>query len=162
MIDRRKEFKKRMWSQGRVLDTQITREFSNEQFIENMNKKPLNVIKASCPEFYEWLKEISRYSKVEDFVLPDYKKGIRVYLFTKENRYSIKVEVPAPNNNESENNNYGYLGCVVTSRKPRAGEDWNRGNDLSDGKYCYETWQKIKNDIVSYELVKIIKSEDRE
>ena len=39
MIDRRKEFKKRMWSQGMVLDTQITREFSNEQFIENMEEE---------------------------------------------------------------------------------------------------------------------------
>jgi len=118
---------------------------------------PFKVIKAECLEMYKWLKEISRYSKVEDFVLPDYKNGIRVYFYTKENCYSIKVKIPMPNDDSSENNNYGYLGCTVQTRKPRAGEDWNRGNDLANGKYCKETWDKIKNDIISYELVKIVK-----
>ena len=49
----------------------------------------------------------------------------------------------------------GYLGCTVSTRKPRAGEDWTRGNDLADGPFTKETWQKIKNDIVAYELVKL-------
>lgn len=119
-----------------------------------MKDKPFNVIKAEVPEFYEWLKEISRYSKVEDFVLPDYKNGIRVYIYTKEHRYSVSVK---PKKEKGD----GYLGCMVTTRKPRAGEDWNRGNDLPDGKYCYETWQKIKNAIIAYELVKIVKPAKR-
>ena len=114
------------------------------------NNKPLNAIKAEYPELYEWLKEISRYSKVEDFILPDYKYGVTVYFYTKENRYNIKAKLP-------KKKDKGYLGCMVKTRKPRAGEDWNRGRDLPDGNYCRETWNEIKNDIISYELVKIVK-----
>ena len=51
------------------------------------------------------------------------------------------------------------LGCTVSSRKPRAGEDWTRGNDLPDGKFNEDTWNRIKNAIISYELVKIAKKE---
>ena len=122
-----------------------------------MNDKPFNVIQAQCPEFYEWLKEISRNSKVVNFVVPDYKNGIKVRFYTKENRYSISIKLPEPNRDASENNNYGYLGCMVQKRKPQAGEDWNRGADLPDGKYCIETWNKIKNAIIAYELVKVAK-----
>ena len=55
----------------------------------------------------------------------------------------------------------GYLGCIATQRKPRAGEDWNRGNDLADGDYCYETWDAIVRDIVKYEIVKITSKIDQ-
>jgi len=48
-----------------------------------------------------------------------------------------------------------YLGCIASSRKPRAGEDWNRGNDLLDGPLTEETWHGILADIVGYELVKV-------
>ena len=51
--------------------------------------------------------------------------------------------------------NEGHLGCSASVRKPRAGEDWNRGNDLADGPFTKETWQKIKNSIIAYELVKL-------
>jgi len=122
-----------------------------------MNDKPFNVIKAEFPEFYNWLSRISRWSNIEDFVIPDYKNGVRVRIYTKENCYSISVKMPRPNDDESQNNNYGYLGCIVWSRKPIAGEDWSRGRDLADGKYCKETWDRILNDIVAYELVKVAK-----
>ena len=49
----------------------------------------------------------------------------------------------------------GYLGCIVSERKPRAGESWTRGNDLADGDFCEETWLAILRDIVKYEMVKI-------
>lgn len=49
----------------------------------------------------------------------------------------------------------GYLGCGVMARKRRAGEDWTRGNDLPDGPFAIETWNKILNAIVNYELVKL-------
>ena len=114
-----------------------------------MSKNPLTELKAKCPEFYEWLKEISRYSKVEDFILPDYKDGIIVSFYTHDYFYCVNVKLPKKDN--------GYLGCTVQTRKPKAGENWNRGNDLADGKYCRETWERIKNDIIAYELVKITK-----
>ena len=122
-----------------------------------MNDKPFNVIKATCPEFYEWLKEISRYSKVENFVLPDYKNRINVKIYTHDYRYSISIRPKGEKNEKDE----GYLGCIVTTRKPRVGEDWNRENDLPDGKYCKETWDSIKNAIIGYELVKIPKLKTR-
>jgi len=122
-----------------------------------MKNKPFNVIKAECPEFYEWLKEISRFSKVEDFVLPDYKNGTRVFLYTHNYEYCIKVRIPEVKKMGGEKmlSVDGYLGCTVQNRKQVAGEDWNRGRDLADGKYCYETWQEIKNDIIAFELVKV-------
>ena len=46
-----------------------------------------------------------------------------------------------------------YLGCIVSSRITRPGETWLRGNDLPDGKFTRETWDKILNGIFAYELV---------
>ena len=46
----------------------------------------------------------------------------------------------------------GYLGCGVTSRKNRVGEDWVRGSDLPDGGYSKETFDMIIRAIVRYEL----------
>lgn len=48
--------------------------------------------------------------------------------------------------------NKGYLGCVVSTRKSRVGEDWNRGSDLPDGKYSKKTFDSIVKRIVAYEL----------
>ena len=36
-----------------------------------------------------------------------------------------------------------YLGCITDSRKPRAGEDWTRGNDLPDGDFSKDTFNRI-------------------
>ena len=48
-----------------------------------------------------------------------------------------------------------YLGCQVSARKARPGEDWLRGNDLPDGPFTKKTWDRIIYAIVSYELVKL-------
>jgi len=74
---------------------------------------------------------------------------IKVRLFTNNNEYIISACAP------KDTANCGYLGCIATSRKPRAGETWTRGRDLPDGKLCYATWLKILLRIVSYELVNI-------
>ena len=49
----------------------------------------------------------------------------------------------------------GYLGCGVSTRKQRAGEDWQRGNDLPDGPFNRDTWNKILNAMINYELIKL-------
>jgi len=46
----------------------------------------------------------------------------------------------------------GYLGCGVSCRKPRPGEDWTRGSDLADGGLDDTTWNRILRDIIVYEL----------
>ena len=106
-----------------------------------------------------WLKEICRWDNVDDFVhFPidegqndeeGYAAKVRCRIYTRDHVYGI-IAIDRQKNN-------GYLGCVVSTRKPRAGEDWTRGNDLPDGPYTYKTWQKIKNAIIAYELVKIVK-----
>lgn len=68
-------------------------------------------------------------------------------IYTSDNSYSITAR--------TYSNGKSYLGCIASSRKPRAGEDWTRGNDLADGKLSIETWNNILSDIISYELVKV-------
>ena len=47
----------------------------------------------------------------------------------------------------------GYLGCSSSTRKNRAGEGWNRGNDLPDGPFNKDTWNSILRRIIKYEAV---------
>ena len=109
------------------------------------------------PNLLVWLNSISRFSKVEDFIyISDYKKGeIRLKIFTKDHKYYISAHLPRKDESGADN---GYLGCISETRKPRAGEDWNRGNDLADGGYGEKTWQKIKDDILAYELVRVVRN----
>lgn len=46
-----------------------------------------------------------------------------------------------------------YLGCVASCRTQRPGETWTRGNDLPDGGFSRETFDRIIFAIVGYELV---------
>jgi hypothetical protein len=103
-----------------------------------------------------WLKEISRWGRNDYFMQlmgetssPD-EYLIMINFYTRDNLYRITAK-----DNKKEDRT--YLGCTVSRRKPRAGEDWTRGSDLPDGAFTQETWDKIKNSIISYELVKIIK-----
>jgi len=82
------------------------------------------------------------YMEIED------KGRIRIVMCTKTNKYTIVAVCPRENQRS-------YFGASVSSRTPRAGEDWCRGNDLADGDFSLETWIKILSDIVGYELVKI-------
>ncbi len=120
-------------------------------------------VRRKFEDLFSWLEEISRFNKVKDFVhIADYKernelRDERIYLrvFTKDNCYGISAVLPRNGEQESD---AGYLGCIATTRKPRAGEDWNRGRDLADGSYSRETWQEIKDDILAYELVKVVQN----
>ena len=112
-------------------------------------------------ELMEWLKEITRYPHdTHKFVQIVEREGIGnptdpdenfervvLYIYTDSHYYSI-VAIDKVNDD-------GYLGCQASTRKPRAGEDWTRGNDLPDGPFNRETWQKIKDGIIAYELVEL-------
>lgn len=89
---------------------------------------------------------------------------LRFVLYTNENSYQIVGSVSKYKVQPEPSENYAplwhtYLGCVASSRTPRAGEDWTRGNDLADGSLTPETWASILGDIVSYELVKVHRKE---
>ena len=106
-------------------------------------------------QFQEWLKEICRWNRDDLFLhwkgensSPGEYLGM-VNIYTHNHKYRINAKL--------HKDGHTYLGCTVSARMPRAGEDWTRRNDLPDGKFTRETWDKIKNAIVRYELVKIIK-----
>ena len=96
------------------------------------------------------LKQLARYGNVDSVILiskPNDPKNdwITVNFYTDEHIYSIHVHWADTMENS-------YLGSTVSSRKPRPGEVWRRGNDLPDGKYNEETWNNILRGIISYEM----------
>jgi len=128
---------------------------------KSIPKYKLELLKE-FPDLLKWLGSISRFSKVEDFIyISDYKKGkIQLKIFTKDHLYAISAVLAGIRDKkrfEGREDN-GYLGCIANTRKPRASEDWNRGNDLADGDYSEKTWQEIKDDILAYELVKVVRN----
>ena len=78
----------------------------------------------------------------------------KIRIYTNANCYSIT--------SKRYGNGRTYLGCIASSRKSRAGEDWQRGNDLPDGPLSERTWEAILGAIVGYELQKIHRPESRE
>jgi len=67
--------------------------------------------------------------------------GITIYTIT--NTYAFRITKT-------------YLGCTASTRMPRAGEDWMRGNDLPDGEFSKETLVKILGAILFYESQKVV------
>ena len=121
-------------------------------------------------QFMEWLKEIVPWEKIREYVqfkggIPDFfikgKMGpfnvdtrveydencISVRVFSHDHLYNIVAKSD-------------YLGCTMTKRKSRAGEDWTRGHDLPDGKFVQSTWDKIKLAILKTELVRVARPLD--
>ncbi len=101
----------------------------------------------------QWLKELVYPGKVTDFIKEITAAGNKqeeqrsVCFYTENHQYFINA-IERFYCVESS-----YLGCQVSARKTRAGEDWVRGNDLPDGKFNKKTWDRIIYAIVSYELV---------
>lgn len=97
-----------------------------------------------------WLQELARRILKDDFIevvedsITDYEQKFKCNFYTEDNRYRITA---------INRKFHDYLGCTVTKRKPMAGKDYTRGNDLPDGPLTYDTWQNIKNGVVAYELV---------
>ncbi len=71
---------------------------------------------------------------------------IHIHMFT--SLHEIRISARYPQEDKD-----GYLGASCMSRVCRAGERWQRGNDLHDGSYNWDTWWQIVADIASLELV---------
>ena len=120
-------------------------------------------------EFWNWVNSLVRFgaspnSYIQwdmDRVTSDGKYYGDVAFYTRTHIYYITCRVSIPNLKTFKDES-SYLGCVVSARKPIAGETHYRGNDLADGEFSVETWNKIVLDIVRYELVKISHSARRE
>lgn len=105
---------------------------------------------ASISNLKSWISSL-RYANWDRDVLieEETETNLRIQVFTDVHSFQISASEPSdirPN---------GYLGCIASCRKPRAGEDWTRGSDLSDGPLSLETWHHILGDIISYEMVKV-------
>lgn len=93
-------------------------------------------------QILNWL---SGFKCGNDFYLFENNDGRhRVCIFTQDHKYNIAFGLGHTGKT--------YLGCTVNARKALPGEDWTRGNDLHDGNFSFETWVKIMQDIISYEL----------
>lgn len=127
----------------------LEKRYSNSNFKVIKFEELLNI----APQFALWLKSMVRYGNVDSQVILfwdlDSPERFQCLLYTNEYVYSITGY------QADEMNSKGYLGCIASTRKPRVGEDWNRGSDLHDGKYSEETFIKIMKDIVAHELKSI-------
>lgn len=128
-----------------------------ERFEEKRNAKLIKYesLIDIAPEFALWLKTVVRYGNVDSQVLIYWycydscpENRFRCIFYTNNHKYSISGYVPI----EADKDNKGYLGCVASTRKPRPGEDWTRGNDLPDGNYSKQTFDKIVRGILGYEI----------
>jgi hypothetical protein len=109
---------------------------------------------ATLDKLKEWMERITRFGGHRSIEwVEDTDTELRVHLYTDTNEYQIKALL--------KDNGRNYLGCVASSRKPRAGETWTRGNDLADGPLTFKTWYDILADIVAYETVKVHPSDPR-
>ena len=73
---------------------------------------------------------------------------LRLRWYTRDSQISVSVRLPGQNGSAR-----GYLGATASSRAPRPGETWTRGNDLADGPYSHETWLKIVADVAFWDAL---------
>ena len=73
---------------------------------------------------------------------------LRLRWYTRDSLISVSVRLPGQNGSAR-----GYLGATASSRAPRPGETWTRGNDLADGPYSHETWLKIVADAAFWDVL---------
>lgn len=99
-------------------------------------------------QLIEWLDDVSFCLEGTIYELTEDLKtnSLHTYLYTDNHSYQIGASFGSKD---------GYLGCIASCRKPRAGESHTRGNDLPDGKFNDDTWKSILRGIVRYELVEI-------
>jgi len=107
-------------------------------------------------DFDKWLEDLVFPRDVDDFIEVLYDGGQgegdgsfemkkQISFYTDNNIYCIIAIC-------REEEDKSYLGCTVSARKSRPGEDWQRGNDLPDGPFNNKTLEQIKNGIIAYEL----------
>lgn len=111
-------------------------------------------------QFHRWVNSLVRFGKSpNDYILwkSDYflsdqgsakeYKG-HVIIYTRNYSYSITCRC-------KNNGTKGYIGCIVSARKPLAGEEHTRGKDLADGPFTLKTWNQIVREMLQYEMVRL-------
>lgn len=120
-----------------------------------------NIVKippSKIQQLKDWISKLIYPGDEKDFIITnqygdassDFTQSVMEFSFyTSEFKYKIYAI--------DRSTDDGYLGCQAIARKIRAGENWNRGNDLGDGPFNETTWQSILNRIINYELVQLSK-----
>jgi hypothetical protein len=105
---------------------------------------------VKATQILSWIRrDFHRYAGDEHIdILESSDSKVRLKLYSDVNQYLIIAD-------------NGTLSAEGGSRKPRAGEYHTRGSDLYCGPLSEATWESIKNDIISYELVRIRKRNPR-
>lgn len=95
-------------------------------------------------KLYGWIRELTK-GQVGSWVrYKESEKSIKAYLYSNSGkRYYIVASKQG-----------SYLGCQYSSLIDGG---WGSGGDLSDGKFCPETWEAIKSDIIWKELSEVPK-----
>lgn len=88
----------------------------------------------------QWMEYLYPYGIPEELEWKPDDSRLHVQLFTNDNEYQISASAT-------------YLGCISTTRKFRAGENWKRGSDLPDGPFSKKTFDSIIKRITGYELI---------
>jgi hypothetical protein len=123
---------------------------SEEKVVSITDKEPTRMEMLD-----QWIKELVFPGDVKDFIQEIDGEGSpkevkrRFCFYTDEHKYVIVAIERSVGRS--------YLGCQVSTRRMRAGEDWVRGNDLPDGEFTKKTWDDIIGAVVRYELVKLSK-----
>jgi len=114
------------------------------------------IIKHTFADLEDWICEIYNISKnrFHDYVQVDYSFKEELYgeetrkyiIYTKDYAFSLYAK--------SDYNDFrkSYLMGFSTTQIRLPGEDWNRGNDLPDGKFAKETVRANRNSILKYML----------
>ncbi len=108
---------------------------------------------ATMDNLRAWIKPLARFIPL-DRVIHDIEsesneggsESWRFNIYTDRYAYRISARTAGPQRRS-------YLGAIMSTRKPRAGEDHSRGNDLHDGRLTLDTWRNILSDIVGIEIV---------
>lgn len=99
-------------------------------------------------EWHDYLYPPDRPSG-RDMVWKPRDNQLHLVIFTNDHRYHVSLSV--------KDNGRTYMGCIAQTRKPRAGENWERGNDLHDGPFTWDDFVAIMLDIAAYEMVAKVK-----
>lgn len=109
-------------------------------------------LQAVKDKLIEWVSELRWFQdcrKPELWLHDIDDESVSIALYTDTNRYRINIRL------RNDKGLDPYMGAYVSTRKPRAGENHTRGNDLPDGTFGRELWHEILRNIVGYELVQI-------
>lgn len=138
---------------AQTVDKPTTKADSDLETVEEpVTWKPFdNKLENALSQVREWLSSVYSPAQVDRAIkVTPQERAIRFKIWTAVNEYTVVVHIKDEQPLEE-----AYMGAVASSRTPRVGETWTRGNDLPDGHFGEDLWQKILTAIVRYEAQEV-------